>query len=188
MICGVYQIRNVLDGELYVGSAVETDRRWDFHLYQLRKGIHTSQRLQEAWNRDGEESFIFEILLPCAPEELAQEEERIQAELCPTYNERLRGYTLSEETRQKISAAALEVASRPGDRERRSERAKQQPRSDDHERLSFEYTPEVRENMRAAALKRFERLHANQTEEERIARSEEMSRRSYQRRIFTEDK
>lgn len=59
---GVYQIRNLLDGKVYIGCAKEFKTRVGSHTRQLRKGQHHNKHLQSAFNRDGEENFIFEVL------------------------------------------------------------------------------------------------------------------------------
>lgn len=58
---GVYQIRNLLDGKVYVGSAINFKRRCNRHYTFLLKGIN-SIHLQRAWNLHGEDNFVFEIL------------------------------------------------------------------------------------------------------------------------------
>ncbi len=58
----IYQIRNTSNGRVYVGSAVRLAKRWKEHLRDLRAGRHHSQKLQNAWNKYGEESFEFSIL------------------------------------------------------------------------------------------------------------------------------
>jgi len=60
--CGIYQIRNTVNGKVYVGSAVCFPRRKAQHYSLLRKGMHHSQKLQSAWLKYGEESFSFEVL------------------------------------------------------------------------------------------------------------------------------
>lgn len=64
---GVYQIRNIIDGKIYIGSAIHFRLRWQGHVKALRKGYHHSIYLQRAWNKYGEENFVFEILLVCEP-------------------------------------------------------------------------------------------------------------------------
>lgn len=59
---GVYEIRNLRDGRVYVGSAQVIEWRWRGHRHRLRKGNHHSPRLQRAWDRDGEDAFEFRIL------------------------------------------------------------------------------------------------------------------------------
>jgi len=58
---GVYRIRNKLDSKRYIGSAQDFDERWDTHRKELRKGTHYNPHLQNAWNKYGEENFVFEI-------------------------------------------------------------------------------------------------------------------------------
>jgi Straboviridae intron-associated endonuclease 1 len=59
---GVYQIRCIPTGKIYVGSAVNLRKRWEQHYRSLRKGEHRNHYLQHAWDKYGEEQFVFEIL------------------------------------------------------------------------------------------------------------------------------
>ena len=60
---GIYQIRNLVDNKLYIGSANNLYRRKNNqHLYELRKNIHCNNKLQNAFNDFGEQNFIFEII------------------------------------------------------------------------------------------------------------------------------
>ena len=59
---GIYQIRNKVDGKVYIGSAVLLPKRWREHKSDLRNNKHHSIKLQRAYNKYGEESFVFEIL------------------------------------------------------------------------------------------------------------------------------
>ena len=59
---GIYFIRNTKTGSAYVGSSVNSfNKRWGDHRYMLRNNIHPNRHLQNAWNKYGEESFLFEI-------------------------------------------------------------------------------------------------------------------------------
>lgn len=58
----IYQIRNISNNKIYIGSAVNARVRRNRHVSDLRKGIHHSIILQRAWVKYGEENFIFEIL------------------------------------------------------------------------------------------------------------------------------
>ena len=76
MNSGVYRIVNTLDGKVYVGSAVNiSNRRW-IHLSMLRRGRHRNSHLQNAWDKYGEECFIFETIEMCEPERLIEVEQR----------------------------------------------------------------------------------------------------------------
>ncbi len=59
---GIYAIRNKLNGKLYVGSALNIQRRWWQHQSRLRIGNHHSRKLQSAWNKYGVDGFLFEVL------------------------------------------------------------------------------------------------------------------------------
>ncbi len=59
---GVYQIRNIINNKRYIGSAFDIKGRWRIHKRHLRKGMHCNDYLQRAWNKYGEDSFLFEIL------------------------------------------------------------------------------------------------------------------------------
>lgn len=59
---GIYMIRNVIDGTVYVGSGKVIQNRWKSHRSLLRRGKHHSPKLQRAWNRDGEQAFAFSVL------------------------------------------------------------------------------------------------------------------------------
>jgi group I intron endonuclease len=62
MNSGIYQIRNVITEECYIGSAINFHNRWFEHKRALRKNKHCNKHLQNAWNKYNEESFIFEII------------------------------------------------------------------------------------------------------------------------------
>ena len=59
---GIYRIRNLLDGKIYIGSAKNLYSRWAAHRSCLYKHKHHAHRLEEAWYRDSENVFIFEII------------------------------------------------------------------------------------------------------------------------------
>lgn len=59
---GVYQIRNTVNGKIYVGSSVNLDAIFNRHRLELEVGRHRSESLQQDWNAMGEEKFVFETL------------------------------------------------------------------------------------------------------------------------------
>lgn len=61
---GIYCIQNILEPtKYYIGSAARSFReRWNKHIYDLRKNKHNSPKLQNAWNKYGEDIFIYKIL------------------------------------------------------------------------------------------------------------------------------
>ena len=58
----IYQIRNIVNGKIYIGSAVDSRIRFEKHRRHLRKGDHHCAHLQASWNKHGEDFFKFEIL------------------------------------------------------------------------------------------------------------------------------
>ena len=59
---GIYQIRHIESGKVYIGSAVDIQHRWAKHRHALRKDQHHSGHLQRAWRKYGPDAFAFEIL------------------------------------------------------------------------------------------------------------------------------
>ncbi len=59
---GIYCIRNMVSGRLYVGSAVFIEKRWTLHRSLLNRGRHHSITLQRSWIKYGASAFSFEIL------------------------------------------------------------------------------------------------------------------------------
>lgn len=74
MTCGVYQILNANTGKSYVGSSHEIEVRWQRHRMDCRNGKAGSIRLQNSWNKHGEEAFTFSILEEIPLEQLFQRE------------------------------------------------------------------------------------------------------------------
>jgi group I intron endonuclease len=61
----IYCIKNTVSGHSYVGSTVAPLNRINAHKLLLKKGTHTSFVLQRAWDKHGEDKFVFEPLLVC---------------------------------------------------------------------------------------------------------------------------
>lgn len=71
----LYKIRNVVNNKFYVGSTVDSRKRFWAHRKDLRAGKHSSIALQRAWDKYGEDCFKFEIV-----EQLDSREELFPAE------------------------------------------------------------------------------------------------------------
>ncbi len=59
---GVFQIRNVINGKIFVESSINLDAIWNRHRAQLGFGSHPCTSLQKDWKEFGEDNFKFEIL------------------------------------------------------------------------------------------------------------------------------
>lgn len=73
--CGVYIIRNKVNGKFYIGSSKNIWNRWQSHKYELNNGIHSNKHLQRAWNKYREENFEFDVLEFCDEEIQFQREQ-----------------------------------------------------------------------------------------------------------------
>lgn len=68
--CGVYAIYHKDSGRLYIGGSTDITGRYTYHRFMLRRGMHKSKPLQEAWLRYGEAAFKFMTLELCSKEQL----------------------------------------------------------------------------------------------------------------------
>lgn len=85
----IYQIRNIVNNKIYVGSSSIFEKRKTRHIYELRNGNHHSSKLQRSFNKYGEESFIFEILETLnsnSKDELLEKEQEYLDKLKPELN------------------------------------------------------------------------------------------------------
>lgn len=71
---GIYIILNKLNGKKYVGSSKNIYSRWMKHRALLRINKHYNPHLQNAWNKYGENSFLFSVLERCSAEILLEKE------------------------------------------------------------------------------------------------------------------
>jgi group I intron endonuclease len=111
---GIYRILNTVNGKPYLGSAVIIPNRWREHTRTLRKGTHKNPHLQAAWNKYGEEAFIFEIVELIEDKNKLIEREQYWIDFYEAYNPQ-KGYnvcqtagntsgrTFSPETRLKMN-------------------------------------------------------------------------------------
>jgi hypothetical protein len=59
---GVFQIKNMADGKVLLGSSLNLEGPLNKHRFMLRINSHPNQELQKDWNELGPDQFIFEIL------------------------------------------------------------------------------------------------------------------------------
>lgn len=62
---GIYVLRNIVNGNVYVGSAFNLTKRKLHHFGRLRNCNHRNGHLQRAFNKYGQNSFKFDILFYC---------------------------------------------------------------------------------------------------------------------------
>lgn len=74
--CGIYIIRNKINGKVYIGQSVDITRRWWEHksrAFDLNNNCF-HKPLYQAFRKYGIENFELNILCECAEEELNKEE------------------------------------------------------------------------------------------------------------------
>ena len=64
---GVYQIRNLINGKVFIGSALNLNGILNSNKFQLDLGSHRSKTLQAEWNEFGSANFAFEVLDELTP-------------------------------------------------------------------------------------------------------------------------
>lgn len=86
MSSGIYQIRNLVNNHIYIGSTTNFSRRQSLHFSKLKNYTHHSKYLQNAYNKYGEDNFVFEIIEYCDPEYLIEREQWYIDNYQPKYN------------------------------------------------------------------------------------------------------
>lgn len=66
---GIYQIRNLTNEKVFVGSSMNLPGILNREKFQLKMGGHKEKLLQQDWNELGENKFAFEILEELFPRE-----------------------------------------------------------------------------------------------------------------------
>ena len=113
MTCGIYMIKNKVNGKMYIGQSVYIEKRWRDHKECLRGNQNKpNKHLQSAWNKYGEDNFEFTIICECDESQLDTMEIDYIAKL-NTYDPDF-GYNktyggggsrATEETKEKMSEA-----------------------------------------------------------------------------------
>ena len=75
MQSGVYKIVNTISGKIYIGSAIDFARRKREHFSRLRSNKHKNNKLQRAFNKYGEQAFVYEPIIVCLPHDLIMYEQ-----------------------------------------------------------------------------------------------------------------
>lgn len=197
MTTGIYVIRNTKTGrprDCYVGHASDIATRNRGEVWLLRRNRFENAHLQNAWNRDGENAFVFEILAVCKrdKDELVRLEQYFVDIIRPRYNILRKcvasslGKKLPRKTVDKLRAqwadpkrrarrvASIRAAMNTPEARRRNSESKKERFADPEKYAQFVAalrTPEASRNYSAAGLKRWAQL----TPEERAARGTKIS-------------
>lgn len=87
-ISAVYQIKNVITGEIYIGSSVDVKSRWAHHKCPGRWNDNPNIKLYQAFKKYGLDKFEFIILSTVISEDLRKVEQQFIDMLQPAYNDR----------------------------------------------------------------------------------------------------
>lgn len=106
--CGIYEIFNLKNGKKYIGSSKDLYNRLHEHLHNLKYKKSHNKHLQAAWDKYGEDSFIYNILEYCDIEDQYSREQFYMDFIQPEYNFSPQviannGREISQETKDKIS-------------------------------------------------------------------------------------
>ena len=149
MDTGIYKITNMIDGKIYLGQAVNIQKRFKRHKYMLSNNKHPNKHLQAAYSKYGEAAFTFDPIIYC-DESLLNEYEVDLIYLSESYKPEI-GYNKTmggeggkptEETKAKLSAA--------------HKGKKQKPRTEEHKakisaaHKGIKYTEETKAKMSAS--------------------------------------
>lgn len=75
ILSGIYRIKNNITGDCYVGSSNNINRRFSDHRRYLRTNCHINKKLQNSYNKYGEDAFKYEIFEICPVEYLLEREQ-----------------------------------------------------------------------------------------------------------------
>ena len=71
---GIYGIKNIVNGKIYIGSSNNIQRRFRKHKTELNTKTHSNKYLERAYEKYGKNNFEFIILEECNLQELIQKE------------------------------------------------------------------------------------------------------------------
>lgn len=116
MIEYIYIIQNTVTGMVYVGRTNNPASRKRGHFSELKMNVHCNPRLQNSFNKHGEDSFTFSVVDSCDSDSIYDREakwfDRFNRDTSVMYNCHFETFggpvctdPLSEETKHKISEA-----------------------------------------------------------------------------------
>lgn len=83
---GIYKITCVTTGKFYIGSSINLQKRLYEHRRTLRNGTHSNHKMQNAWNKHGEQTFISSVIELALPQFLLEREQYWLDKMKPALN------------------------------------------------------------------------------------------------------
>jgi group I intron endonuclease len=77
MSSGIYYIKNIVSNKFYIGSTQNLKARKYYHFNRLKNNKHPNSYLQNAWNKHGASSFVFESRLVDIHQLLIEEQKEL---------------------------------------------------------------------------------------------------------------
>lgn len=109
---GIYEIVNTSRGKIYIGSAIDLQKRLHGHIEALRADQHPNQKLQRAWTKYGEAAFEVRVLEHVADVAILLEREQFWLDVTQSVKN---GYNIAPKAGSQLgvrySEASLELAS-----------------------------------------------------------------------------
>ena len=166
---GIYQIKNTITNEIYIGSAASSfTKRWSRHRKDLRFNQHSNTKLQNSYNKYGVNSFEYSILEVCSKEDCIIKEQYYIDTFNPGFNilriagsalghvvpidirlkisHTMKGRQFSEEHKKNLSKSAI------GNKNGKFTKDKPKPKVKESTKLK----------LRNAAIKQWERVKQNE--------------------------
>ena len=103
MIICIYAIKNNVTNKFYIGKTTDFETRKKEHIRKLKAKRHHNRHLQSSFNKDGIDSFVFDIIEKCDLEHL-DEKEKYWIEFYKTTNDN-NGYNCHIVTGKQIGRA-----------------------------------------------------------------------------------
>lgn len=91
----IYQIKNLVNGKIYIGSTKDYEKRWAQHCAALNHNKHYNIYIQRAWNKYGADSFEFSVLEEVSDDKQYEIEQKFLNKLIP-FGEN--GYNIAQST------------------------------------------------------------------------------------------
>ena len=91
---GIYLIKNIKNGKVYIGSAKRLVERLSNHIHSLKNNKHHSIHLQNAWNKYGESSFVCGVMEVINDENMLTTFEQKYMDQYKSYNQNF-GYNIA---------------------------------------------------------------------------------------------